>query len=80
MESDVFRTVCERLGYPAGSVWSIRINREQIVVVTRSGSGQLKVINHDGNGRAIPGEPEPVRGLLGTGPGQLSKPGAGTGA
>jgi len=42
MKGDMFRTLCEELGYLPDGVLSVRIDAVQVVVVTRA-SGQLSV-------------------------------------
>ena len=42
MKGDLFRALCEQLGYAPESVFSVRVDADRVVVVTRA-SGQLRV-------------------------------------
>jgi hypothetical protein len=42
MKGNLFRDVCEQLGYTAEGVFSVRVDADRVVVVTRA-SGQLRV-------------------------------------
>ena len=45
MQGRLFRALCEQLGYPPDAVLSVRIDSDQVVVVTRA-SGQLSVTTY----------------------------------
>jgi hypothetical protein len=42
MKGPLFRSLCEHVGYPPEAVLSVRVDADQVVVVTRA-SGQLRV-------------------------------------
>lgn len=47
MSLDVFRALCERLGYDPTSVLSVRVNPRQVVVVAKNEVGELHVTNYE---------------------------------
>jgi hypothetical protein len=61
MTNDLFRTVCEELGYAAEDVRSIRINASEAVVVVMTAAGELQVTTHRANDARTRGTPRPLR-------------------
>jgi hypothetical protein len=47
MKVNVFRSLCEQLGYDPEAVLSVRVNVDQVVVVTKNESGRLGVTNYE---------------------------------
>jgi len=62
MTVDLFPFLCEVLGYPPDRVFSVRVNRRQVVVASVSSSGVLQVTRYaQSYGRLLPERGTPAQ-------------------